>query len=78
MTCIMNGIMANTNQLRNQHPTTLENGHDLSKNGINILVIKIYIHRIQLAALGAPGRLVTTHIDPHSILRFDEHDLQTG
>ena len=74
----MHGVLAKINHLGHLHPTRLENGHDLSKKGVNISVIKIYIHRIQLAPLGAPGRLVTTHIDPHRVLRFNKHDLQTG
>ena len=74
----MHGIIASNDQLRHRHPARLENGHDLSKKGVNIYVIQIYIHRIQLAPLGAPDRLVTTHIDTHRMLRFDEHDLQTG
>ena len=65
-------------QLGHGHPAILENAHNLSKEGVNISIIKFYIHRIQLAPLGASGRLVNTHVDPHRVLRFYEHDLQTG
>ena len=74
----MFGILAKRSQLWHGHPTHLEKDHDLSKKGVNISVMKIYIHHIQLAPLGASGRLVTTHVEQHRVLRFYEHDLLTG
>ena len=70
-------VIAKTNQLGHGHKARLENGHNLSKKEVDIMIINFYIHHIQLAPLGASRRLVATHVDQHRVLRFHEHDLLT-
>ena len=69
---MMHGILAKRKQLWRGQQTYLENDHDLSKKGVNIFVMKFYIHRIQLAPLEAPGRLVNTDIEPLFLPRFQQ------
>ena len=75
---MVQGVIAKKNQLGHGHKARLENGQNLSKKEVDISIIKFYVHHIQLAPLGASGRLVTTHVDQHRVLRFYEHDLLTG